>query len=157
MNLRALKPLLVGCAVFFIAGLGFIFWGSQTNPTELTNDGYSLKNFFFIMGGVFILIPVGLVFYALRKQRNLSKLIEDGKQGIARILQLEDTGVRVNENPRVRVLLEISIEGIASYQVWKKVTVPVIRLPQIQPGMEIAVVADPFDPQNAKKIGLLLR
>ncbi len=144
-------------AVFIIAGIAFIFFGLQTDPAELTSDGYSLKNFFFMIGGFLILFSVVVAIVILRKKKRIEDLIATGKQGKAKILKLEDTGVRTNENPKIKVLLEISVDGYQPYQVWKKLTVPMIRLPQVQPGMEIGVIADPGDPQNAKKIGLLLK
>jgi hypothetical protein len=36
-------------------------------------------------------------------------------------------------------------------------TVPMIKLPQVQPGLVVAVLADPADPTNPDKVGLLLK
>ena len=146
---------------FLLAGIGFIYAATQANPTDLTDDGYSLKNFFFMMGGGAIFIPFALVIggaiHARIKRNRIEGLLETGKQGTAVVLELRDTGVRANDNPRVDMLLEISIEGFAPYKARKKITVPLINLPQVQVGATIGVLADPHDPANQKRIALLLR
>ncbi len=101
-----------------------------------------------------IAIPIVL---GLMNRRRAQQIMATGKPGQAIIRQLQDTGMRINDNPRVKVLLEVTIPGYAPYQIWKTVTVPMIRLPQVQPGAVVAVMADPAEPQNADKLGLLLQ
>lgn len=101
-----------------------------------------------------IAIPILL---SVLNRRKAQQIMATGKPGQAQILQLQDTGMRINDNPRVKVLLQVNIPGYAPYQIWKTVTVPMIRLPQVQPGAVVAVMADPTEPQNADKLGLLLQ
>lgn len=101
-----------------------------------------------------IAIPILL---SVLNRRKAQQIMATGKPGQAQILQLQDTGMRINDNPRVKVLLQVTIPGYAPYQIWKTVTVPMIRLPQVQPGAVVAVMADPAEPQNADKLGLLLQ
>jgi hypothetical protein len=72
-------------------------------------------------------------------------------------LQLEDTGMRINDDPRVAVTLEVRLPGYPPYQVRKTVTLPLIRMSQVQVGAVISVLADPTQPGNPDKVGLLLR
>jgi len=146
---------------FFLVGCGLIAAGFFTDMSALTDDGFNLKYFFFAMGGFFIVFPAivvgGIFAFSLVKQKRMQNLMETGTQGTAKVLRLEDTGVRINDNPRVNILLEMHFEGYQPYQVWKKVTIPLINLSQVQVGETVAVIADPNDPQNQKRIGLMLR
>ena len=96
--------------------------------------------------------------WSLHKQKKKTEtLMATGKKGEATVLQLEDTGTRVNDNPRVNVLLEVRIPDHPPYQVHKTLTVPLVRLAQIQAGSVVAVMADPSQPTNPDKVGILLR
>jgi len=83
--------------------------------------------------------------------------METGKPGEATLLALEDTGMRINDNPRVQVVMEVRIPGYPPYQVTKAVTVPLIRMSQVQVGAVVGVMANPAQPNNPDKVGLLLR
>lgn len=101
-----------------------------------------------------IAIPIGL---SLMNRRKAQQIMATGTPGQATIMQMQDTGMRINDDPRLKLLLQVQIPGYAPYQIWKTVTVPMIRLPQVQPGNTIAIMADPAQPQNADRLGLLLR
>jgi hypothetical protein len=90
-------------------------------------------------------------------QKRAQELVEKGTQGEATILSLEDTGMRINDNPRVRVELEVRMPGMSPYRVAKSVTIPLVRLSQVQVGAVVPVMVDMSDPQNPDKIGLLLK
>jgi len=101
-----------------------------------------------------IAIPI----YFMRKnQQKMQHLMAKGTQGEATILSLEDTGMLINNNPRVNVLLEIRMPYGAPYQVKKTMTVPLIRLSQVQTGSVVQVMVDMSDPTNPDKVGLLLK
>jgi hypothetical protein len=109
-----------------------------------------------------VMVPLGIAFLAFFLIRRSSRkkaevLLETGQQGQATILSLEDTGMLINNNPRVRIGLEVTVPGYPPYQVTKTMTVPMIKLPQVQPGLVVAVLADPADPTNPDKVGLLLK
>ena len=110
---------------------------------------------------IILLTTVGsfAVFYmfARANRKKTEALLATGSQGMAAILSMEDTGMRINDDPRVRLLLNVTIPGYAPYQVQKTITVPMIKLAQVQPGMNIGVIADPTQPANPDKLGLLLR
>lgn len=80
-----------------------------------------------------------------------------GTQGEATILSLQDTGMFINNNPRVIVQLEIRMPNMAPYQLTKTMTVPIIRLAQVQTGSVVQVMVDMSDPTNPEKVGLLLK
>ena len=90
------------------------------------------------MGTAFLVIPLaisfGIVIWMVAKRKRMEELIASGKQGTAVVLDISDTGVSVNDNPRVKLLLEIHIPNYQPYQAQKTVTLPFIYLPQVQTG-----------------------
>jgi hypothetical protein len=101
---------------------------------------------------------VAVPMWSLRKNKKKAESLKaTGQSGEATVLQLEDTGMRVKENPRVKVLLEVRIPNYAPYQVEKTITIPPVRASQIRVGSVISVLADPTQPTNPDKVGILLR
>jgi hypothetical protein len=92
-----------------------------------------------------------------KKKKKAELLLATGSKGEATVLQLDETGEMVNANPRINVLLDVRIPGFPPYQVRKTVTIPRVRLSQIQVGSVVAVVADPNQPANPDKVGILIR
>ena len=135
--------------------------GLTADEQALTDDGYNLKWFFYLMGAIFLAIPLaisfGIVLWMMVKRKRMAELIATGKQGTAVVLELSDTGVRVNDNPRVKLRLDIHLPDYQPYQAQKTVTLPLIYLPQVQTGSTINVLADPARPHDEKRIALLLK
>jgi hypothetical protein len=149
---------------FLLIGAGLIVGGYITDERALTGDGYNLKIFLYAMGGFFIgltLLSSGVIFLGMFlwqriKGRQIKELNTYGKPGTAKILKLEDTGVKINYNPRVRLQLEISIPNYPPYFAQKTLTLSMIHLPRVQPGSIVNVLADPNEPHNENRIGLIL-
>jgi hypothetical protein len=107
---------------------------------------------------VITVAAIALPFYLIRNnQKRTQELMAKGTQGEATILALEDTGMLINNNPRVSIQLEIRMPYGVPYQITKTTTVPLIRLSQIQVGSVVAVMVDMSDPTNPDKVGLLLK
>ena len=108
--------------------------------------------------GVIVAASIGIPIYFMRNnQKRAQELVEKGTQGEATILSLQDTGMRINDNPRVTLVLEIRMPYGAPYQLTKIMTVPIIRLSQVQVGAVVPVMVDMSDPTNPDKVGLLLK
>jgi hypothetical protein len=101
-----------------------------------------------------VAIPI-VIMRANRKKAET--LMATGTPGEATVISLQDTGMRINDNPRVTLVLAVRIPNYAPYQIAKTVTIPLINLSQVQPGAVVQVVADPNDPGNPNKLGVLLR
>ena len=103
-------------------------------------------------------LAIGIPLYMMRNnQKKLQNLAATGTQGEATILALQDTGMRINDDPRVAVSLEVRIPGYPPYQISKTMTIPMIRMSQVQVGAVVACLADPTQPTNPDKVALLLR
>jgi hypothetical protein len=107
---------------------------------------------------VIVAAAIAIPVYFYRNQRKKAEaLMAVGTQGEATILALQDTGMFVNNNPRVMMQLEIRMPNMAPYQIAKTMTVPIIRLAQVQTGSVVQVMVDMSDPTNPEKVGLLLK
>ena len=107
---------------------------------------------------VIVAASIAVPFILMRNnQKRAQELMAVGTQGEATVLALQDTGMFINNNPRVSMLLEIRVGNLAPYQVQKVVTIPMIRLSQIQVGAMVPVMVDMSNPTHPDKIGLLLR
>ena len=128
-----------------------------------------------ISGGTIFIICISLVctlvitvaaiaipFYFIRKnsennRKRAEELAAVGTRGEATILGLQDTGMRINDNPRVTNTLEIRLPNMQPYQIQKTSTISILQLAQVQPGAVVAVLVDMAAPTNPDKVGILLR
>lgn len=160
MMIRAIGLMFLFNIPFLLGGAGLIYWGYITEAKSLT-DNESPKLIFYVFGGLVISIPLLISLVSIRravKKRNrIKEMITYGKQGTAKILKMSDTGVTINDNPRVKLELEISIPNYPTYFAQKTLVIPIINLPQVQPGLTVEVLADPEDKYNEDRIGLILK
>ena len=133
------------------------------DPTTLFGLGFSGITIAIICVSVLCTLvitvaAIAIPIYFMRKNRQRAEnLMAKGTQGEATILALEDTGMIVNNNPRVKVTLEVRMPMYPTYQITKTMTVPLIRLSQVQTGSVVQVMVDMSDPTNPDKVGLLLK
>lgn len=95
------------------------------------------------------LVVTALFFRSLRRDsRELAQareLLAAGEPAEAKVVRMWDTGTTLNDNPKVKFLLEVRPPGRAPYQAEVKCYVSRLRLPQVQPGSVIAVKIDRED------------
>lgn len=76
---------------------------------------------------------------------------ENGVTASAKVLEIWDTGVRLNENPVVGFRLLVTMQDGTSYEAETKNVVSVVHIPQVQPG---AVLPVKVDPENRQLVAL---
>lgn len=81
-------------------------------------------------------------------QANAQNLMANGIQGQAKIEELRDTGMTVNQMPQVEMDLEVSVEGKEPYKVTHKQVIAQSSLGSLQPGAMVPVKVDPNDPSS---------
>ena len=64
---------------------------------------------------------------------------ENGVPASAKVLEIWDTGVRLNNNPVVGFRLLVTLEDGTSYEAEAKNVVSVVHIPQVQPGAVLPV------------------
>ena len=76
------------------------------------------------------------------------KILSEGVQARAIAINVQDTGMTVNDNPRVKLTLQVQAEGQPPFQAEKKVTVSRVSIPRV--GDEFIVRYDPADPSSVE-------
>jgi hypothetical protein len=76
------------------------------------------------------------------------KILAEGAQAQAIVINVHDTGVTINDNPRVKLTLQVQPEGQMPFEATKKVTVSRVAIPRV--GDQYLVRYDPSDPSNVE-------
>jgi hypothetical protein len=101
---------------------------------------------------VTLLFTVGitwLAIYLVRKAMGPNKgILQNGIPAKAKIVGVQQTGVMVNYQPQVAFQLEVTPPGGTPYQAQAKAVIPMVNIPQFQPGIEVPVKIHPTDPSQ---------
>src|SRR3954447_9731647 len=82
-----------------------------------------------------------------KKREKAANLVATGSRGVGTISDVEDTGMTINNNPRVRVRFRIDpLDGSAAFEAEKTQTVSRVQIPQI--GQRYPVFFDASDPSS---------
>jgi hypothetical protein len=100
-----------------------------------------------------MLVLFGTMFYMFyrlffKPMLNASRLLKTGLPGTARITAVNDTGITINNNPQVKLTVEIKNSFGQRYTATIRTLVSRINPFVYQPGMEIPVKIDPKNEQN---------
>jgi hypothetical protein len=76
------------------------------------------------------------------------KILENGVQAQAVVMDVQDTGMTVNDNPRVKLTLQVQPESGPPFQATKKTTVSRVAIPSV--GDTYFVRYDPSDPSDVE-------
>lgn len=151
------KLWIITTAPLLLVGVGMIVYGMMVSPEALTDDGYPLNNFLYIMGVSFIIFPLigafGVYYYYKRINDRETFLINEGIRGEAEILSREQTGTYINEQPQVKFKLLITTPYDEPYEIEHKEIINLLDMGSIPEGRKVPVV---IHPDNPKDILLLL-
>lgn len=104
------------------------------------------------------LLAGGLAFagywYFFRPAFVAAAISKQGEPALAVIRRVTDTGITVNNNPRLKLLLEVRHQNKVPYEVEVKHNVEKETLNLFQSGRTLNVKIDPYDP---KKVAILPR
>jgi len=155
--MKGLRPILLLSSIIAILGLGvtafMLFWG----PDHIDFEGRSLGEL--LEGGdlvPIIVIPVALIITAVA-MRPVFRLafpaeIKNGVTAQARVMKVWDTGVSINDNPQVGLLLHVAPSMSAAFDVEAKTLVSRLNAALVQPGITAEVK---YDPQNPKRLQIV--
>jgi hypothetical protein len=108
-------------------------------------------------GSIYIAIGMVIVFgglgFLLYKflwgpRINIRRLQKTGIAGKAKILEVHDTNITINNNPQVKLILEIKNNFGQVYTTACKMIISRLKPVLFQPGMEISVKIDPKNEKN---------
>jgi hypothetical protein len=99
-----------------------------------------------------ILITTGITVLAIvlirRSVGPNKKVLQQGVDGEATILEISQTGMMVNDQPQAALKLEVRVPGWEPYQAVTKMVIPIVNVPQFQPGAVMPVKVDPNNRAN---------
>jgi hypothetical protein len=101
-----------------------------------------------LLAAITIFLVSRFFFGLMRESRERQSLLRDGESSVAEILSISDTGVTVNDNPRVALRLFVQPQSRTGFEVSTKLLVPRLSLAAFQPGSKIRVRFDPNDLQR---------
>lgn len=106
---------------------------------------------FGIMFVVFALVFGGMFLRWRIKQR----VLQTGVSATATIMRVWDTGTRINDNPRVGMLLQVQPATGPSFQAEIKETVSIVQMAMFQPGAQLDVKYDPAQPTSVAIVSVI--
>jgi hypothetical protein len=129
---------IIGGIIGLLAGVGAVV------ATAGSTGIYMGTGMLVLFGGMFYL------FYRLffKSMINASRLQKTGLPGTARILEVKDTGITINNNPQVKLILEVKNNFGQKYTTECRVLVSRINPNAYSPGMEVPVKIDPKNEKN---------
>jgi hypothetical protein len=98
-----------------------------------------------------IALTVGSIFLIRRLLGPNRQVLKQGVSGEATILQVGQTAVMVNNQPQAVLKLEVRVPGWEPYETEIRMVIPIVNVPQFQPG---AVFPVKVDPNNRNKVVL---
>ncbi len=90
-------------------------------------------------------VPLYFMFYP---EYERSQLIKNGLSAEGIIVSIEDTGNRFNDQPQVKVTVDVQPKNDSAFKAAAKMIVSPVHLPQFQPGKKVQVRYDPADPSK---------
>ncbi|MER7335232.1 MULTISPECIES: SHOCT domain-containing protein [unclassified Micromonospora] len=124
----------------FLALTGAALWAAAELPATERGMPFLLAGIF----GTMILVPLAVLPFVLRRRGTAARLAAEGAEAVGTVTDVRDTGMTVNDNPRVRLTLRISpSDGSASFT--GETALIVSRLDAPRRGQRFAVRYDPAD------------
>ena len=101
-----------------------------------------------LWGGISLVVTVVLIVLIMRMARRMTNphgAMQNAVMGQATVLDIQDTGTRLNNNPYIALTLDVLHPDGSQYRTQTKTVVSIVQLPRLQPGALIAVKIDPAD------------
>lgn len=133
--------------IFSSIGIGFLIAGYTAEPGALTDDGYPLNKFFYMMGGFFVVWPIvlfsAIIYFQKRKSQREEHLKTQGIKGKARVMGMRQTGVRINHVPQVVLDLHITTDFGEKLQLPYKKCIQPMYYSILRPDVDLEVYINP--------------
>jgi hypothetical protein len=123
--------------------MGVIFLGGSGGA----DDGGALL-FVGALFGVMGLAFIGIDVWRFRGELRKDRLRVSGLKGTAKVVDVRDTGVTVNNSPMVNFDLEVTLPGQAPFRTHKRSVISRLSVGALMPGATIPVLADPNKPTS---------
>jgi hypothetical protein len=102
------------------------------------------------LGAIWVLVAVGLLWYARRQNRKAAHsdwIFQNGIRGTATVLHA-GSHATVNEMPLMSLRLDLEVPGQGTREVKRREIMPVFAANRMQPGLVLPVHVNPQDPSD---------
>ena len=158
--MKSLRPVILISSLISLIGFGVAAYFLFSNKARFEGQTFSEALESGDLLG-FIAIPIVLVITALVMWsvfRTISPpKIKNGVAAPARVLEVRDTGVSVNDNPQVALLVEVIPPTGTPFKTEVKTLVSRLDTALVQPGIEIEVIYDPAKPSRIQVVNMDLK
>ena len=141
-------PLIIGGVVALYSLVSNLAEKPSLDGEHWTEDDW-LSGFFaaiMLTTGIFFFVPLHRRTAGLVSDKTLSRLREKGRPARAEILELEDTGMTVDDDPVLQVLLRVHDDTRSPYQVRIKQLISRLAAHQLSKGSTVEVLIDTENP-----------
>jgi hypothetical protein len=133
--------------VFLAVGLGSMAAAAFGGGKEMAGFGWWFGGMFAFFGLAPLILMLVLRPMARAKEAQAMRLVATGSKGVGTITDVRDTGVTINGNPRVEIVMHIEpVDGGAAIERKKTATVSRVAVPRV--GERYPVWYDPQDEEN---------
>jgi hypothetical protein len=94
---------------------------------------------------------VVFVIFLIRRMTNPHGNMKDALDGRATVLKIWETGVRINDQPRIGLALNVQHPDGSTYEAQTTAVISIIHIASVQPGAAVAVK---IHPQDRNKVAL---
>lgn len=101
-----------------------------------------------------VMIAVFYLFYRvlIKPAMEHSRLLKNGTPATGTILSVQETGTRINNQPLVKLRLQVNLANNPPYEVETKTVVSYFQIATVQPGNTLQLMVDP---QNKMKVTIV--
>ncbi len=128
---------MIGLIVGLLGGLAGIIAAIVASPGEGS-----------IIAVIFISVFFSIFWFFIRPMISRSKLLKTGEQRQGKILEVWDTGVTINNDPQIGLLVEAMDRYGKPYSVKTKLLVSRLQVANVRPGLPVILRVDPRNDQN---------
>ena len=105
-----------------------------------------------LIGGLITVVTVGsigaVMFFVFKAMRPDPTIMKSGTPAQATIQNVWQTGTYVNNNPQIGMQLEVRPPTGVAYTAQTTAIIPLVNIPQFQPGAVVPVKIHPTDPSK---------
>jgi hypothetical protein len=159
VSLKSLRSVISISIAITIISFGIAIFFLFQGPEGINVAGKSLQDL--VENGDLIpiivipLVFIFVTFFVIRLMRSVfPPRIKNGVTASARVLEVRDSGVSVNDNPQVELLLEVTPKDRAPFQARARKLVPRLNAGLVQPGISAQVIFDPLNPDKVRIVDL---
>lgn len=157
--MKSVRLIFILFIIGVVVSLGVVAYFMSMGPDRLQFSGKSLPEM--LQDGTLLgllVIPVVLIIIGVSMRPFLRIIfpveIRNGVTTQAKVIKVWDTGVSINDNPQVGLLLDVSPPDGNSFQAEAKSVVSRLNAALVQPGITAEVKYDPEKPQRLQVLSL---